>query len=808
MADETHRHLVRFGPFELDLRSAELYNNDRKIPLQEQPFQILQLLIDSPGDLVMREEIRRRLWPDDTVVEFENAINAAIKKLRIALGDSVEEPRYVETVKRRGYRLIVPVERLPAAPVNPLAAPLPASQEKDHDLITGRGLETATVSSSPAPEIRPIRPVSSPARWKLIASAAVLAAVCASGYLYLHKSAPDKAKLRNKHKIVLADFLNKTGDPVFDDTLRQGLRVQLEQSPFLTLVSEERMQQALHLMGQTENAPLTWDTARQICERTGSAAVVDGSVASLGTRYVLGLRARDCRTGEAVAEEQLQAAGKEDVLNALGLIAINLRTRVGESSKSVEMYATPLAETTTASLDALKAYSEGFKVLSSSGSSAALHFFKRATEIDPDFAVAYAHMGLIYDSMGESDLASASIAKAYGSLSRVSEAEKFFISALYQQQVTGNLEKEQQICEAWAQTYPQAMEPHGLLSGGVYPVLGRYDKAGEHGTRTIELDPEFVIGYNILALSYIERDRLGEAEDVLRQATDRKLELPDFFVDRFEIAFLKNDAAAMEREVALSQGVSGAEDLIADEGSFSLAYRGHLQEADRRSKTAVLIAQQSGQTERAALFVTGVALREAFFGNASAAKKSAESALKLSKDREVEYGAAFVLALAGDSSHAQMHADNLEKQYPEDTAVQFSYLPALKALLALNRNDPSKAIELLQTATPHELGTPQSADFGYYGALYPVYVRGQAYLAANRGAEAAAEFQKIINHRGVVVTDPIGALAHLQLGRALVLKGDKAKAKVAYQDFLTLWKDADSDIPIFKEARAEYTDLK
>ena len=808
MADETHRHLVRFGPFELDLRSAELYNNDRKIPLQEQPFQILQLLIDSPGDLVMREEIRRRLWPDDTVVEFENAINAAIKKLRIALGDSVEEPRYVETVKRRGYRLIVPVERLPAAPVNPLAAPLPASQEKDHDLITGRGLETATVSSSPAPEIRPIRPVSSPARWKLIASAAVLAAVCASGYLYLHKSAPDRTKLRNKHKIVLADFLNKTGDQVFDDTLRQGLRVQLEQSPFLTLVSEERMQQALHLMGQTENAPLTWDTARQICERTGSAAVVDGSVASLGTRYVLGLRARDCRTGEAVAEEQLQAAGKEDVLNALGLIAIKLRTRVGESSKSVEMYATPLAETTTASLDALKAYSEGFKVLSSSGSSAALHFFKRATEIDPDFAVAYAHMGLIYDSMGESDLASASIAKAYGSLSRVSEAEKFFISALYQQQVTGNLEKEQQICEAWAQTYPQAMEPHGLLSGGVYPVLGRYDKAGEHGTRTIELDPEFVIGYNILALSYIERDRLGEAEDVLRQATDRKLELPDFFVDRFEIAFLKNDAAAMEREVALSQGVSGAEDLIADEGSFSLAYRGHLQEADRRSKTAVLIAQQSGQTERAALFVTGVALREAFFGNASAAKKSAESALKLSKDREVEYGAAFVLALTGDSSHAQMHADSLEKQYPEDTAVQFSYLPALKALLALNRKDPSKAIELLQTATPHELGTPQSADFGYYGALYPVYVRGQAYLAANRGAEAAAEFQKIINHRGVVVTDPIGALAHLQLGRALVLKGDKAKAKVAYQDFLTLWKDADSDIPIFKEARAEYADLK
>ena len=752
----------------------------------------------------MREEIRRRLWPDDTIVEFENAINAAIKKLRIALGDSVEEPRYVETVKRRGYRLIVPVERLPAAPITSLLA----GPEDEHDSAIGKGFETATVSSNPAPEIPSVRSAWTPARWKPIASVAVLMVAWASGYLYLHKSAPGGVKLRSKDKIILADFLNKTGDPVFDDTLRQGLRVQLEQSPFLTLVSDERTQQALHLMGQPENAPLTWETARQICERTGSAAVVDGSVASLGIRYVLGLRARDCRTGEALAEEQLQAAGKEDVLNTLGLIAIKLRTRMGESRATVEKYSTPLAEATTTSLDALKAYSEGFKVLSSSGSSAALLFFKRATEIDPNFAMAYAHMGLVYVSMGESDLAAASIGKAYGSLGRVGEAEKFFISATYEQQVTGNLEKEQQICEAWAQTYPQAMEPHGLLSGAVYPVLGRYDKAGEHGTRTIELDPEFVIGYNILALSFIERDRLSEAEDVLRQAADRKLELPDFFVDRFEIAFLKNDAAAMEREVTLSQAVSGAEDLISDEVSFSLAYTGHLQQASRKSRTAVLIAQQSGQTERAALFETGDALREALFGNASAAKKSAERALKLSKDREVEYGAAFALALAGDSLHAQMHADNLEKQYPEDTSVQFSYLPALKALLALNRKDPAKAIELLQTATPHELGTPPSANFGYFGALYPIYVRGQAYLAADRGVEAAAEFQKIINHRGVVVTDPIGALAYLESGRALASSGDKTKAKVAYQVFLTLWKDADSEIPIFKEVQNEYSNLR
>jgi len=697
MGNESINNLVRFGPFELDIRSAELFNGGRKVPLQEQPFQILQLLTDSPGELVMREEIRQRLWPNDTIVEFENAINAAIKKLRIALGDSVDEPRSIETVKRRGYRLIVPVERSPAA--------TSAAVYTDSEAETVTGGETPVRPGS----VTPSKKVGwSSAPWKVIAGAVVAIAACGGGYVYFQKANHDKARLTNKDKIVLADFLNKTGDPVFDGTLRQGLRVQLEQSPFLTLVSDERMEQVLHLIGQPENALLTPEIARQICERTGGAAVVDGSVVSLGSRYVLGLRARNCHNGEILAEEQLQAAGKEDVLNALGLIALKLRTRVGESHTTVEKYSTPLAEATTSSLDALKAYSEGFKVLSSSGSSAALPFFKRATEIDPNFAIPYAHMGLVYVSIGESDLAAASISKAYGLVDRVSEAEKFFISASYDQQVTGNLEKEQQICEAWAQTYPQAMEPHGLLSGGAYPVLGRYDKVGEQGIRTIELDPEFVIGYNILALSYIERDMLGDAESTLQRAADRKLELPDFFVDRYEIAFLKDDAAAMEREVTLSQGVSGAEDLISDEASFSLAYKGHLQQASRKSRNAVLVAQQSGQSERAALFETGEALREAFFGNEVVAKKRAMEALELSKDREVEYGAAFALALAGDVLHARAHVDSLEKQYPEDTSVRFSYLPALQALLALHQKDPAKAIELLQISTPYELGhTPE-----------------------------------------------------------------------------------------------------
>ena len=583
--------------------------------------------------------------------------------------------------------------------------------------------------------------------------------------------------------------------------------MQLEQSPFLSLVSDERMQQMLQLMGQPAGTALTPEIARQICARTGSAAVVDGSITSMGSKYVLGLRAKDCRTGEILAEEQLQSSGKEDVLNALGLIAIKLRARVGESKTTVARFSTPLAEATTSSLDALSAYSEGFRVLSSTGSAAALPFFKRATEIDPKFAIAYAHLGLVYTSMGESNLATASIRKAYELGSRASEAEKFFIEGSYYEQVTGNLELAQQVCETWAQTYPEAMEPHGFLSGAIYPVFGRYDKSGEHALKTVELDPEFAIGYNLVALSYIERDRLKEAEDTLRQAADRKMEIPDFFVDRYEIAFLKGDQAAMDREASLSQGVSGAEDLVSNQAAFSLAYTGHLQEARRKSRLAAVVAGQSGQPERAALFEAGEAIREALFGNAAEARKRAQESLQKVKDKEVEYGAAFALALSGDSTQSQAIADSLEKQYPEDTSVKFSYLPTLRALLALNHHDPATAIDLLQLAVPHELGTPQSADYGFFGALYPVYVRGQAQMAAGRGSEAAAEFRKIISHRGIVVNDPVGALARLQYARALVLSGEKAKAKAAYQDLLKLWKDADRDLTLLKEAQIEDASL-
>jgi tetratricopeptide (TPR) repeat protein/predicted Ser/Thr protein kinase len=636
--------------------------------------------------------------------------------------------------------------------------------------------------------------------WKAIVPAAVLALIVA-GYFYFHRT----PKLTDKDTIVLADFINKTGDSVFDGALRQGLAVQLAQSPFLSLVSDERIQKALPLMGQPADARLTPELAREICERTGSVAVLDGSITPIGSQYVLGLRAKNCRTGDVLDEEQAQATKKEEVLNALSQIASKFRTRIGESLSTVERHSTPLAEATTSSLDALKAYSMGLKVVYSTGSTAALPLFKRATEIDPKFAMAHGWLGRMYGDIGESALSAESTSKAYQLRDRASDRERFWITASYDTQVTGNLEKAQQTCEAWAQTYPRDPAPHNHLSGMIYPVLGKYEPAIEHARKAIAFDPDFAIGYNILAWNYQLLDRLGEAEHALQQASERKLEIPDFLVDRFVIAFLRNDKTGMEREVALGRGKSGAEDWLSDQEALVLAYSGRLQQARKKSQRAANLAQQSAQRERAALWKTGPALGEAFFGSASAARLSTTAALQLSKGRDVEYGAAFALALVGDFSESQKLTKDLEARFPEDTVVKFCYLPALHALLALNHGEPAKAIELLQIAVPYELGA--AINIGYFGALYPVYVRGEAYLFAHQGTEAAAEFQKILDHRGVVVSDPIGALARLQLGRAFALSGDKTKAKLAYQDFLTLWKDADPDIPILKQAKSEYARL-
>jgi serine/threonine protein kinase/Tfp pilus assembly protein PilF len=644
-------------------------------------------------------------------------------------------------------------------------------------------------------------------RWKVIvpAAAAVLA-LSVAGYVYVHRT----PTLTEKDTIVLADFENTTGDPVFDDTLRQGLSVDLQQSPFLSLISDQQVQRQLALMGQPKDARLTSEVAQQVCERTASAMILEGSIASLGSQYVLGLRARTCNTGNILDQEQIQAARREDVLNSLSEIVRNLRTRLGESQATVEQHSIPLAEATTPSLEALKAYSTGMKLMVS-GDVASTPSFRRAIDIDPNFAIAYAVLGLAYSNSGESVLSAESTTRAWQLRDRVSAREQFFIDFTYYRQVTGNLEKAYQTLESWLQTYPRGnndVNPLGLLGGLSTHGTGRFERAIDASQKAIAADPEWSILYGNLAYSYFLTDRFPEAESTLQRASQRQLESSIFLLIRYNIALLKGDQDQMSRAVALAKGKPTAEHWMAHLEALSLARTGRLQEAGRSSSQAVELALQQGQREAAASYQAARAVWEAVCGNAAEGKRNAVSALALSNGRDVEYTGALAFALSGDSSRSQPLADDLEKRFPEDTFAKFTYLPVLRALSVLADGKPTDSVERLQIALPYELAV-NGLNFAhfYLGGLHSAYVRGEALLDAHRYPEAVAEFQKILSHRGIVGVDPIGALAHLQLGRAFAQAGDLAKSKTAYQDFLTLWKDADPDIPILTQAQAEYAKL-
>ncbi len=768
--------MYEFGPFRVDPEKETLFRAGESVPLTSKTFQILLVLIRNSNEVVTKDDLMKTVWPD-TFVEEAN-LSRNVFMLRKALGESAQDHRYIITVPGRGYRLAESVQVLPNQEFTIIAASRSTMQL----------------------EVRETKP----RKWIAVAAGVFLLTIGLGIWRFVsHRP----AVLSAKDTVVLADFANTTGDTMFDETLRQGLAIQLEQSPFLSLIADERIHRTLRLMGQPAGAPLTPEIALDICVRTGSAAVLEGSIAPIGSQYVLGLRAKNCRTGDVLDEEQAQAARKEDVLNALSRIARKFRTRVGESLTTVERHSTPLDEATTPSLEALKAFSASWKVGFTGGFPAAIPPLKRAIEIDPNFALAHAQLGLWYSGIGESVLSIESTTKAYQLRDRTSDPEKFFITTTYDRQVTGNLAKAQTTCELWAETYPRDARPHGLISGFIYQGDGKYEESIKEARKAIELDPDLNIAYVNLAYSYYFMDRFNDAQTAMRPATDRKVDFPEFAVLRYYISFMRDDTAGMQEVVTSSRGISGSEEWVAQADSLTSAYSGHLRQAARKSQHAVDVAQEAGQHEPAATFEASGAVWQALFGNTAAASQHAKAALDLSRGRDVEYAAAVALAISGDASQSQVLADDLERRFPEDTSVRFNYLPALRGLDALNHNEPAKAIQLLQTATSHELTVTGSTFFAFFGMFYPVYFRGEAYLATHQGAEAAKQFQTILDHRGLAFNDPIGALAHLQLGRAIALSGDKAKAKTAYEDFLKLWKEADPEIPILKRARTEYAKL-
>ena len=652
-----------------------------------------------------------------------------------------------------------------------------------------------------------VRPAtkSTRSRWMAVTGATILVmALVVVGWLVFSRKAH---ALSDKDTIVLADFVNTTGDPVFDGTLRQGLSVQLEQSPFLSIISDQQIQQTLQMMDQRPDVKLTPEIARELCQRTASAAVLDSSIAQIGTEYLLTLKAVNCSSGESLASTEAQASDKNHVLDALGKAASEIRGKLGESHATVAKLDTPLEQATTSSLEALKAFSSGRKALVTVGSAEAIAFFKRAVELDPDFAMAYAYLGRMYADVGESGLAAEYTRKAYELRGPTSEAEKFFISAHYSIAVTGNMENAEQTCKLWVQAYPRAEIPRTFLSGIIYPVFGQYEKAVEAGKEAIRVHPEFPVAYNVLMFSYISLNRLEEAKATYGQALQRKLNFPYYEIALYQIAFLQNDVAGMAQQVASSAGKPSEEDELLGLEADTAGYYGQLRKAEELSHRATDSAERAGEKEVSALYSALLALREALTGDAEGARRTATLAVARSARRDVQYGAAMALAFSGDNRRAQELTDDLGMRYSEDTIVQFNYLPTLRGKLALERGNPAEALENLRSAAPYELGQSTSSVYGWT-AMYPVFVRGEAFLAARQGSEAEGEFQKILDHGGVVVNGPIGALAHLGLARAYVLQGATAKAQAAYQDFLTLWKHADLEIPVLIAAKAEYAKLK
>jgi eukaryotic-like serine/threonine-protein kinase len=1100
-------YLIRFESFEVNLRSGELLRAGERVRLPEQSFRILAMLLERPGDVVTRQEIQENLWPNDTIVEFENSINAAVKRLRVALGDSADQPRYVQTLARRGYRWMVPVERTAATPRGGKDSPAPVEspqavesavgllgkrvshyrvldmlggggmgvvyaaedlklgrrvalkflpeeladdmaamqrferearsasslnhpnictiyEVQEHEgrpfiamellegktlsdfiahahtpgtdakeafrpeqlfdiavqiaqgltaahqrgiihrdikpaniyvshsgqvkildfglakLLTSEGLELTTstlprtraqgsdlslsfpgqalgtaaymspeqvrgenvdfrtdlfsfgsvlyevatgvqaFTGSSVPEVHraivdsvpvPVRrlnpavppqlekiisaamekdrtlrcqsaaamlaelktlqqsspsavPVAMPSgttrllgksRWRviLLAGLAIVAAVSLAITYYYRQRKP--AQITEQDTIVLADFANGTGDAIFDDTLKDALRLSLRQSPFLNLLSERKVSQALTLMTRPADTPLTPEIARDVCRRVGSKSYLAGAIATLNGEYVIGLKAVNCASGETLAQEQVTAENKKKVLEALSEAASKIRERLGESLATVAKFDVPLNQTTS-SLEALKAYNLGMKVTDRDQAVGVNHFL-RAIQIDPDFAMAYLAAAETYTNLNQSSRATEYFTKAFQLRDHATPREKLEIESLYYAIVTGELEKAAQTYQKTIESYPKSAPPYGNLSV-FYSLQGRYEKAEQLARQVLQIAPAFGgEAYQGIAEDLIALQRFDEAHQILKAALDRRLDIDGIHKNLYVLGFLEWNTSALAEQTAWLEGKPEYENLSFSLRSDTEAYAGRLSKARELTRRAADSAARADNKEAGATWLTGAALREALFGNELQARQYAAKALKMAPtSQQVEVEGALALAMANDSAHAQVLTQNLKRRYPLHTLVQSRWLPTIESELALGKGKPAEAIELLKTAAPTELGSGGYASSN--SCMYPVYIRGQAYLAQSDGRAAAGEFQKILEHNGVVWNCPTGALARLGLARANALQSRTAqgvsadaarsRALTAYQDFFGLWKGADRDIPVLKQAKAEYAKLQ
>jgi tetratricopeptide (TPR) repeat protein/predicted Ser/Thr protein kinase len=673
---------------------------------------------------------------------------------------------------------------------------------------TGRRAESEAVALPPTLAPRSTRALrmaraqpSARKLWKIVVALLLTGALIAGGLYYRSRRAEP---LTEKDTIVIADFANTTGDPVFDSTLKEALAVDLEQSPFLNVLSDRKVNETLKLMGKFSGERITRDMGREICMRTGGKALLSGSIASLGSHYDVAIKALNCRSGDILAATNAEAESREQVLQTVGEEVSTLRGKLGESLASIKKFDKPLEEATTSSLEALQAYTEGDRLAREQSDTAAVPFLKRAVELDPNFARAFASLGVRYNNLGQASLAIQSVKKAYELRDRVSEREKYYISCTYFTLATGELEKSIQQYELWIRDYPRDYVAATNL-GVNYFTLGQFERAAAITRQALDLEPGSILGYNNLGVAYFSMNRLDEAKSAFDEALARNLDGPYLRQSIYYLNFLRQDTASMQQQVTWAMGKPGAEDILLSSESDTQAYRGRLQKARELSLQAENSALRNDSKETAAFWQGNAALREAEFGEITEARQRAQQALALAPGRDVWVEAGLALARAGDIAEAEQQADHLNREFPLDTLVQNYWLPAIRASIELDRKNTEKAITFLQPALPYELADPPPFAAG---TMYPAYLRGQAYLSAGKGAEAATEFQKIIDHPGVIVNFPLGALAHLGLARARALSGDVGGARTAYQDFFAVWKDADPEIPVLKRARSEYDKLK